>query len=257
MKRFYGLTVVLTAGLSVATAGAAEPERIRGTVTAISPGEVTVTTATGKSILQAGSDTKYLTVVRSDLGHIAAGSYLGRQNVGEKQVALDVLIFPPAMKGAAEGHFGWDRMPDTTLAGGARRTSSMTNGSVATAASSMTNSSVASASEGGANRQVTLTYKGGQQTILVPPTAPVVTLQPGTDSDLKPVTRCSSTPSSMAQDCRRPVLVGSPAFCPADSTAVSASDHAWPSARDMEHPSRASAAGPVILGRCGLQRRQA
>ena len=188
MKRFYGLIVVLTAGLSVATAGAAEPERIRGTVTAISPGEVTVTTATGKIILQAGSDTKYLTVVRSDLGHIAAGSYLGvaAKNVGEKQVALDVLIFPPAMKGAAEGHFGWDRMPDTTLAGGARTTSSMTNGSVATAASSMTNGSVASASEGGANRQVTLTYKGGQQTILVPPTAPVVTLQPGTDSDLKP-----------------------------------------------------------------------
>jgi hypothetical protein len=188
MKRFYGLTVVLTAGLSVATAGAAEPERIRGTVTAISPGEVTVTTATRKIILQAGSDTKYLTVVRSDLGHIAGGSYLGvaAKNVGEKQVALDVLIFPPAMKGAAEGHFGWDRMPDTTLAGGERTTSSMTNGSVATAASSMTNGSVASASEGGAIRQVTLTYKGGQQTILVPPTAPVVTLQPGTHSDLKP-----------------------------------------------------------------------
>jgi hypothetical protein len=165
-------------------------------VTAVSPGEVTVTTATGKIIMQAGLDTKYLTVVRSDLDHIAAGSYIGvaAKNVGEKQVALDVLIFPPAMKGAAEGHFGWDRMPDTTLAGGAHTASTMTNGSVATAAedgnaatatSSMTNGSVASASQSGAVRQVTLTYKGGQQTILVPPTAPVVTLQPGTGSDLK------------------------------------------------------------------------
>ena len=63
----------------------------------------------------------------------------------------------------------------------------MTNGSVATAAedgnaataaSSMTNCSVASGSQSGAVRQVMLTYKGGQQTILVPPTAPVVTLQP-------------------------------------------------------------------------------
>jgi hypothetical protein len=197
MKRLAGLTLAFAAGLSIATAGAAQPERIRGTVTAISPSEVTVITATGKITLQAGPDTKYLTVVRSDLDHIAAGSYLGvaAKNVGEKQVALDVLIFPPAMKGAAEGHFGWDRMPDTTLAGGARTASLMTNGSVATVApdgtattttSSMTNGSVASASEGGGVRQVILTYKGGQQTILVPPTAPVVTLQPGTGSDLKP-----------------------------------------------------------------------
>jgi hypothetical protein len=196
MKRLYGLTLVLTAGLSAVTAGAAEPERIRGTVTAISAAEVTVITATGKITMQAGPDTKYLTVVRSDLDHIAAGSYLGvaAKNVGEKQVALDVLIFPPAMKGAAEGHFGWDRMPDTTLAGGARTSSTMTNGSVATAeedgnaataASSMTNGSVASASESGGVRHVTLTYKGGQQRILVPPTAPVVTLQPGAASDLK------------------------------------------------------------------------
>jgi hypothetical protein len=196
MKRLYGLTIVFTTGLSIATAGAAEPERIRGTVTAVSPGEVTVSTPTGKIIMQAGSDTKYLTVVRSDLDHIAAGSYLGvaAKSVGERQVALDVLIFPPAMKGAAEGHFGWDRMPDTTLAGGAHAASTMTNGSVATATqegnaatatSSMTNGSVSSASQSGAVRQVTLTYKGGKQTILVPPTAPVVTLQPSTGSDLK------------------------------------------------------------------------
>jgi hypothetical protein len=197
MKRLSGLTLMFTAGLSVAAAGAAEPERIRGTVTAVSPSEVTVVTATGKITMQAGPDTKYLTVVRSDLDHIAAGSYLGvaAKNVGEKQVALDVLIFPPPMKGAAEGHFGWDRMPDTTLSGGTRTASAMTNGSVAavaqdgtatTTTSSMTNGSVAAASEGGGVRQVTLTYKGGQQTILVPPTAPVVTLQLGAGSDLKP-----------------------------------------------------------------------
>ncbi len=197
MKRLSGLTLMLATGLSVATAGAAEPERIRGTVTAVSAGEVTVITATGKITMLASSDTKYVTVVRSDLDHIAVGSYLGvaAKNVGDKQVALDVLIFPPAMKGAAAGHFGWDRMPDTTLAGHARTASTMTNGSVATVAkdgpattatSSMTNGSVGSASRGGGVRLVTLTYKGGQQAILVPPTAPVVALRPGTGSNLKP-----------------------------------------------------------------------
>ena len=92
------------------------------------------------------------------------------------------------MKGAAGGHFDWDRLPDTTLVGGAPTNSSMTNGSVAAVAqggnaattnSSMTNGSVAAASERGGARQLTVTYKGGEQMILVPPTAPVVTLQIG------------------------------------------------------------------------------
>jgi hypothetical protein len=110
-------------------------------------------------------------------------------------VALDALVFPPSMKGAAEGHFDWDRMPDTTLSGGASTASNMTNGSVAAfaqdgsaapVASSMTNGSVVAASQGSAAKQVTLTCRGGKQTILVPPTAPVVTRQPGAASDLKP-----------------------------------------------------------------------
>jgi hypothetical protein len=226
MKRLFGLTLVFTAGLSVATAGAAEPVRIRGTVTAVSAGEVTVSTLTGKITMQAGGDTKYLTVFRSDLDHIAAGSYLGvaAKNVGAKQVALDVLIFPPALRGAAEGHFGWDRMPDTTLAGSVRTASTMTNGSVATVApggtpttttSSMTNGSVASASQSGAVRQVTLTYKGGRQTILVPPTAPVVTLQPGTGSDLKPGDKVFvNAIVDGAKTTAVLFLVGSPSFAP-------------------------------------------
>jgi hypothetical protein len=49
----------------------------------------------------------------------------------------------------------------------------------------MTNGSVASASGRGGVRQLTVTYKGGEQMILVPPTAPVVTLQFGL-SDIKP-----------------------------------------------------------------------
>jgi hypothetical protein len=71
-------------------------------------------------------------------------------------------------------HFGWDRLPDTTLAGGANTASSMTNGSVAavaqggtaaTANSSMTNGSVATASASGGAKQLTITYKDGQQSV--------------------------------------------------------------------------------------------
>jgi hypothetical protein len=197
MMRLLGLSLVATAGLSIAAIAAPEHERLRGTVSAVSANELTVRTATGEVSMSLGGDTKYLTVARSDLNHITADSYIGvaTKNVGDKLVALDVLIFPLSMKGAAEGHFGWDRLPDTTLAGGAHTASSMTNGSVAAVAqggsaattnsSSMTNGSVATASERGGAKQLTVTYKGGEQMIFVPPTAPVVTLQFGAVSDIK------------------------------------------------------------------------
>jgi hypothetical protein len=196
MMRLLGLSLAATAALSIAAIGAPEHERLRGTVSSVSADKVTVHTATGDVSMSIGADTKYLTVAHSDLDHIATGSYIGAaaKTVGGKLVALDVLVFPPAMKGAAEGHFGWDGLPDTTLAGGARTSSSMTNGSVAafaqggsatTTTSSMTNGSVATASEHGGAKQLTVTYKGGEQMILVPPTAPVVTLQPGVVADLK------------------------------------------------------------------------
>src|SRR5438552_16123792 len=145
MKRLLELTFVFAAGLSIGTAAAAEQERVRGTVAAISAGVLTVHTATGGNIaVLLSGDTKYLTESRSDLNHIPTGSYIGAaaKNVGEKLVALDVLVFPPSMKGAGEGHFDWDRVSDTTLSGGARAFSSMTNGSVAAVARSEGSASV-------------------------------------------------------------------------------------------------------------------
>jgi hypothetical protein len=167
-------------------------------VVAVAAGVLTLHTATGNDVaILLRDDTTYLTETRSDLDHLPAGSYIGvaAKNVGEKSVALDIIVFPPSMKGAAEGRVGWDRIADTTLSGGAGTSSTMTNGSVAATAqgagaasanSTMTNGSVtAEAAEGGVKR-LTVTYKGGEQTILVPPTAPIVNLQPGTVSDLKP-----------------------------------------------------------------------
>jgi hypothetical protein len=204
MMRLVKLSLVATAGFSIAAIAAPQHERLRGIVSAVSGNEVTVHTATGDVPMSIGGDTKYLTIARSDLNHIAADSYIGvaTKNIGGKLVALDVIIFPPAMKGAAEGHFAWDRLPDTTLSGGAHTTSSMTNGGVtavaqggsgraATTNSSMTNGSVATASDRGGARQLTVTYKGGEQVILVPPTASVLTLQFGGLSDIKTGDACS------------------------------------------------------------------
>jgi hypothetical protein len=50
----------------------------------------------------------------------------------------------------------------------------------------MTNGTVATTNAAGSAKQLTVTYKGGEQHILVPPTAPIVKLQPGAKSDVAP-----------------------------------------------------------------------
>jgi hypothetical protein len=192
MFRILGLTLAFTTALST-VAFAAPAERLRGTVTAVASDSVSLHTTEGKDVSVAlRGDTRYGKVVKASLTDVAPGSYIGTatKEVGGKLIALEVLIFPPAMKGAGEGHYGWDRIPDTTLAGGANANSTMTNGSVSavTAAGSantmMTNGTVAAADAKGGAKQLTVTYKGGEQTILVPPTAPVVTPQPDTMANL-------------------------------------------------------------------------
>ena len=196
MERLVALTFAALAGLSIAAVAAPETARIRGTVTAIAANQLTIHTPAGKVFMSLGHYTKYLTESRSDLTLIARDSYIGiaARNVGGKEVALGVLIFPASMKGAAEGHVGWDRLPDTTRADGVQTASSMTNGSVAavtpgksvtTTDSTMTNGSIAVASERGGARQLMVRYKGGEQMILVLPTAPVVKLRPGVLADVK------------------------------------------------------------------------
>ena len=192
MVRILGLTLVATTALSTVTLAAA-PERLRGTVTAVSSDSVSLHTNDGKDVSVALRDnTRFGKVVKASLNDVAPGSYIGTatKEVGGKLIALEVLIFPPAMKGAGEGHYGWDRIPDTTLSGGASANSTMTNGSVSAVSATgsantmMTNGTVSAADAKGGVKQLTVTYNGGTQTILVPPTAPIVTPQPDTIADL-------------------------------------------------------------------------
>ena len=197
MKRLLGLTLAATAGLALATAAEAEPLRIRGTVVATTSDSLTVHTATGDVTASLNAKTGFVSVVPSNLDSVGPGSYLGVASKagGDKRIALSVIVFPPEMKGAAEGNAEYDPLPDTTLSGGPRTASNMTNANVKAISpgenaprvnSTMTNASVATATAKGDVRYVTLTYKGGEQNILVPPTAPVVAFVPGAASIAKP-----------------------------------------------------------------------
>lgn len=196
MNRFLGVALAATAGL-LATAAGAAPLRIRGTVVSISPSALTVHTASGDVSASLQAKTAFVSVVPSDLSHVETGGYVGvaSKSVGDKLIALSVIVFPPSLKGASEGHADYDILPDTTLSGGARTASSMTNANVETIAtpesapqvnSSTTNGSVATATANGNVKLLTVTYNGGEQNILVPPTAPIVAFVPGDASIVSP-----------------------------------------------------------------------
>src|SRR5258705_9369653 len=113
MKRVLGLTLAAMTGLFLATAAVAAPLRIRGTVVSISPNALSVHTANGDVSASLKGDTAFVSVVPSDLNQVATGSYVGAasKNVGDKLIALSVIIFPPSMRGASEGHAAYDILP--------------------------------------------------------------------------------------------------------------------------------------------------
>lgn len=194
MKRMLGLTLVATAALTASAMAAAQPDRMRGTVSSVSGDTLVIHSRSGKTMqVMLDSGTHYAYVVKSSLSAIKQGSYIGTATTGTGSVrqALEVVVFPPSMRGAGEGHYAWDKLPDPAMAGHTKISSSMTNGNVQSAMSgnqvksSMTNGNVKSASSQAGSKRITVTYKGGQKTILVPANAPVVTFQPATRSAVK------------------------------------------------------------------------
>src|ERR1700758_3754150 len=190
-KQILGLAIAAsTLASSAALAATGTPERVRGTITSATADAVTVDTHADKPVtVTLTGNTKYLKVEKSNLNKVEKGSFIGTatKDVGGTQVALEVAIFPPSLRGTGEGHYAWDNIPDTTLSGGAQTSSTMTNGnvsavstSVPTVNSAMTNGDVAASQSQSGVTHLVVTYKGGQQDVLVPPTAPIVTFRPGT-----------------------------------------------------------------------------
>ncbi|WP_458096996.1 hypothetical protein [Roseomonas sp. WA12] len=156
------------------------PRRIRGTIDSVSGRDMTVTTREGEKVRIRLAENAGVSALRKlQLSEIAPGSFIGTAaEPGPDGVwrALEVLVFPEAMRGTGEGHFAWDLTPT----------------------SSMTNATVDSAVQGNDGRSLTLTARGQQIRVLVPPDVPVVTLIPAAMEDLKPGAQVflSATPGS-------------------------------------------------------------
>ena len=103
-KQYLTLVLATTSAIFFATAATAGSVRVRGTVTAVAPNALTVRAETGANVsVVLDGATAYLTSTTSDLNHLTPNSYIGvvSKDIGDRRVALDVLIFPPSMRGAA------------------------------------------------------------------------------------------------------------------------------------------------------------
>src|SRR3981081_3368852 len=134
-KRILGLAIAASAALasSAALAATGTPERVRGTIASATADSVTVDTHAHKPVTATlTGNTSYLKVEKTNLNKVEKGSYIGTatKDVGGTQVALEVVIFPPSLRGTGEGHYAWAKLGDTTLSRGAPTSSSMTNGNV-------------------------------------------------------------------------------------------------------------------------------
>ena len=146
----------------------APPTRVRGTIAALDGNTLTVNSRDGQKMeITLTEPLAVLTVKKVELSTIAAGSYIGtatRTGADGKLTAIEVLVFPEAMRGAGEGHHGWDLEPG----------SMMTNGTVKGAVTAAT------------GRELSIGFKDSANTVYVPPGVPVVTFAPAERADLKP-----------------------------------------------------------------------
>jgi hypothetical protein len=166
---------------SLPSLAAGQPVHLRGTITNVSATGFTVQTSMGAKKVVVAAGTRITGVVPSTIEKIQPGSFIGSANVphGNRARALEVVVFPPAMKGSGLGDYTWD-LPTHEGTG-----SAMTNGTVksseagagAMAQSAMTNGTVKAAS-GTWIHTVVVDYGKGEKTIEVTADTPVVTFKP-------------------------------------------------------------------------------
>ncbi|MDB5958224.1 hypothetical protein [Ramlibacter sp.] len=195
MNRFHftqtvARALVLVGGaVAMVSALAADPMgHIRGTIVSATANKLTVRTAEGSVSVAIDATTRIAGIVPSGLEQIKSGTFVGIANVpgAGTSRALEVVVFPEAMKGTGIGDYPWDLSPKSAAGGG--KTSAMTNGTVTAASaggSAMTNGTVKATSK--ANGLVlTVDYGKGEKKIEVPASVPVVGIVPGDASKLVP-----------------------------------------------------------------------
>jgi hypothetical protein len=169
------LGVVCGSVLLIASASA-QNVRVRGTIEQVDGPVLTVKSREGQSLkVKLADDAKVVAMVKAQLADIKPGSFVGSTAMPEDNghwQAVEVHIFPEAMRGTGEGDRPFDYRPKST----------MTNGTVG----DVSGGSGAAAVEKTEGTTITLKYKEGEKKIDVVPATVIYTYAPGSKDELKP-----------------------------------------------------------------------
>jgi hypothetical protein len=167
--RTAGLRAALTlaAALAATSVFAQQPVRVRGTIENVTGPILDVKTRDGAMVKVKLADNAAIgTVLKKSLADIKPGEFVGITAMPQPdgtQKAVEIHIFPEALRGTGEGHRPWDLQPNST----------MTNANI--------DSEVAVAD----GQKLVLKYKDGEKTFIVPANVVVVMFAPATVADLK------------------------------------------------------------------------
>jgi len=155
-----------------------KPVRVRGTIDQIEGSMMIVKSREGDTLrIKLADDGSVIALEKASLAHIKPNSYVGSTAMPQPDgtwKAVEVHIFPEAMRGIGEGDRPYDYRPQST----------MTNGTVNNVGKSTVGGTVSS--EGST---ITLSYKDGSKKIELTPETVIVSYLPGSREELKPGAR--------------------------------------------------------------------
>ena len=161
------LAMVAASSLAAIAQQPPSPSRVRGTIEGIDGDVVAVKSRAGEDVkLHMTSGMRIVGIVKISLADIKVGSFIGATTVpgpDGSQNAVEVHVFPEAMRGTGEGSRPYDLRPNST----------------------MTNATVAESVAGNDGHTLLVKYKDGEKKVVVSPETPVVTYVPADKSDLK------------------------------------------------------------------------
>src|SRR6202023_1005464 len=144
------------------------PSRVRGTIEAVDGDVLSVKSRSGEDVkLHMTGDMRVVGIAKISLSDIKVGSFIGTTTVPGPDGgnnAIEVHVFPEAMRGTGEGSRPCELRPNST----------------------MTNATVAETVAGNDGHTLTVKYKDGEKKVLVGPDTPVVTYVAADKSELKP-----------------------------------------------------------------------
>jgi len=160
--------IAIFAMLTISATANAQTTRLRGTVETVSGESLTMRAQDGEQAsVRLKAPFEITALVKAQLSDIKPGLFIGVAAVpdgGSALKAMEVHIFPETMRGTGEGSRPFDLAPQ----------SSMTNGNISAQVDTID------------GPKLTVAYKGGEQTILVDKTTPIVGIAVGGLDDIKP-----------------------------------------------------------------------